>query len=118
VDAVKDLPPKVSEVLSSVGSFIPSKGDLAVFNSDWQKAHLDSASHLQSAYKIRYLVDPSTKAANEKDVQKLLGLSSITLDEARAGLDCLDEWESEEAAKDAYKAAALEKWPHATVFKK
>jgi hypothetical protein len=81
------------------------------------KKHSESASHLQSAYNVRYILDNGSKAQNESALQKTLDLSNITIQEAQAGLKLLDQWKSEQKVKDDYRAKAAERWSQASVFK-
>ncbi|KAF1946076.1 NMDA receptor-regulated protein 1 [Clathrospora elynae] len=116
---------KPSEPLSSQASQViqesftaPSAdADLEAYNNDFLKKHAQSASHLQSGYNVRYILDNSSKAQNEEDLQKTLDLSDITIQEAQAGLALLDQWKSEQKAKDDYRAKAAGRWSQATVFK-
>jgi hypothetical protein len=81
------------------------------------KKHSESASHLQSVYNVRYILDNGSKAQNESDLQKTLDLSNITIQEAQAGLKLLDQWKSEQKVKDDYRAKAAGRWSKASVFK-
>jgi len=117
VDSVESLPSKVTEVLSTVGKFVTSVKDLMNDNRDWQQDHLDSAPHLQSAYKIRWFLDPPMKEENQRALLKLLDLPSITLEQAYNGFKVLEEMGSETKVKDGYREAALKMWPDATIFK-
>lgn len=114
----KDLPPKVAATIKSSFSAIPVNTDLKAYNSEWEQKHLNSPSHLQAAYNVRFLLDPNTKGQNEADVKELLNLPSITLEQAVAGLELLDEWKTDAKVKDGYRETASEKWPEATVFQK
>jgi peptide alpha-N-acetyltransferase len=118
VDAAKNLSPKVSEVLKSSFTFIPPGADLKKLNTEFLQKHSDSPARLQSAYKTRYLLDPSTKQQNEQDLLKLLDLPCVTADDALSALSVLEEWGSEQKTKDAFVAKAADKWPEATVFQK
>lgn len=75
-------------------------------------------SHVQSAYNVRYLLDPSSKSENESDLTKTLDLPDVTFEQAEAGLALLSEWKSDEKVKDDYRAKASSRWTEATVFKK
>ncbi|KAF2472225.1 TPR-like protein [Lindgomyces ingoldianus] len=116
LNSSSDLQPKVSEVVKETFTFIPADGDLKTFNSEFEKKHAKSVSHLQSACNVRYLLDKNAKSQAEADVQKLLDLPTITMEQAIAGLSCLDEWSSDDKTKDTYRAAASKKWPEATMF--
>lgn len=81
------------------------------------KKHAQSASHLQSGYNVRYILDKASKPQNEQDLQKTLELPNIAMEEAKAGMALLDEWGSEQKIKDDYRAKAASRWSEATVFK-
>ncbi|EDU40379.1 NMDA receptor-regulated protein 1 [Pyrenophora tritici-repentis] len=91
--------------------------DLKAYNDDFLKKHAQSASHLQSGYNVRYILDKASKPQNEQDLQKTLELPNITMEEAKAGMALLDEWGSEQKIKDDYRAKAASRWSEATVFK-
>ncbi|KAF2706645.1 N-alpha-acetyltransferas-like protein 15 [Pleomassaria siparia CBS 279.74] len=118
VNDAKDLPSQVSEVLKSQLSFIPADTDLKRYNLEFMKRHSDNPSHIQSAYNVRLLLDPSSKSAVESDIQKLLDHPEITLEDGLRGLRYLDDWKSDEKTKDAYREAAAEEWPEASAFQK
>ena len=111
-----DLPPKTSEVLKSVFEALPPNTDLQKYNSDFAQKHSQSVPHLIAAYKVRQALDKTTRTQNEKDVQKLLALPSITTDDAVSALACLDKWKSDAKVKQAFREAAGQKWPEATIF--
>lgn len=119
VTDITDLPAVLLEGLKSkFYEIIPADADLKAYNSEWQQKHSQSTPHQQSAYHVKYLLDNSTKGQAEEGLKKLLDESSITSEDALAGLKYLDEWKSDEATKTAYKEAAAKKWPEATVFQK
>lgn len=80
--------------------------------------HAQSAPHLHSAYNVRYLLDPSTKSQNEKDLLKTLDLESVTLEQAVEGLALLEEWKSEEGVKEEYRRKAGRRWEGASRLRK
>ncbi|KAF2189796.1 TPR-like protein [Zopfia rhizophila CBS 207.26] len=118
VDEAKDFPPKVSEVLKSAFTFIPFGADLLAYNNDFKRRHPKSPSHLQASYNAQYFLDKETKESNEKALQQLLELPSITMAQANAGFATLDAWGSAQRTKDSYREAAAKKWPEATIFQK
>ncbi|KAF2264469.1 N-alpha-acetyltransferas-like protein 15 [Lojkania enalia] len=113
---IKDNPPKVSQVFKQVFDMFKSGTDLKAANSTWLEKNPQSPPHLLSAYHVRFLLDDSIKATNESDIQKLLDLPSITIEQAAAAFDYLNEWKSSEKVKNEYREAAAKKWPEATVF--
>lgn len=96
----------------------PANTDLKDYNKDFIRAHSQSASHLQSAYNVRYILDNSSRSQNEDDLKNILNLPDMTIEQAIIGLALLDEWKSEQKVKDDYRAEAAERWDEATVFKK
>jgi hypothetical protein len=91
--------------------------DLKAYNESFLQKHSQSASHLQAAYNVRYLLDNSSKSQNEEDLKKTLDLPEITIQQALAGFGLLDVWKSEQKVKDDYRAKATSQWGEATVFK-
>lgn len=111
------LSSQASEVIKDSFTTPPADADLKAYNDDFLKKHSQSASHLQSGYNVRYILDNSSKSQNEQDLQKTLDLSSITIEEAQSGLALLNQWGSEQKVKDDYRAKAAGRWSDATVFK-
>jgi hypothetical protein len=111
------LPAQAAQVIKESFTTPPADADLAAFNDAFLKKHAKSASHLQSAYNVRYILDNSTKSQNEKDLKKTLELDDMTIREAQAGLKLLDTWKSEQEVKDDYRAEAAGRWGEASVFK-
>ncbi|KAF2745549.1 N-alpha-acetyltransferas-like protein 15 [Sporormia fimetaria CBS 119925] len=116
VNELKDLAPQVSETIKSTFTIILEDADLKAYNSEWQQKHADSPAHLRSAYSVRYILDNSTKAECESDLKSLLDSPSMTAEQAMKGLEYLNQWKSDESTKKAYKEAAAQKWPEATIF--
>jgi hypothetical protein len=90
---------------------------LKAYNDAFISKHQRSASHLQAAYNVRYILDNSSKAQNEGDLKKSLDLSDVTIQQALAGFGLLDQWKSEQKVKDDYRAKAASRWSEATVLK-
>lgn len=78
--------------------------------------HKDSVSHIQAALACRQLIDPDTKAQNEKDLAATLDSSDASIETALAGRELLNEWRSEQATKQVYAEKAKGKWPESSVF--
>ncbi|OAG22220.1 TPR-like protein [Alternaria alternata] len=108
------LSSQASEVIKDSFTTPPADADLKAYNDDFLKKHSQSASHLQSGYNVRYILDNSSKSQNEQDLQKTLDLSSITIEEAQSGLALLNQWGSEQKVKDDYRAKAAGRWSDAT----
>lgn len=111
------LSSQASEVIKDSFTTPPADADLKAYNDDFLKKHSQSASHLQSGYNVRYILDNSSKSQNEQDLQKTLELSSITIEEAQSGLALLNQWGSAQKVKDDYRAKAAGRWSDATAFK-
>jgi len=118
LNSLPTLDPKVAAVLKANSSIVPASDDFTSFNDNFLSKHSSSASHVQSALRVRHLLNPASKAQNEKDLLKALELPRIKMDQAEAGLKLLREWKSEASVKDRYLEAARSKWPRATVFAK
>jgi peptide alpha-N-acetyltransferase len=73
---------------------------------------------MQSAYNVQVFLDNTSKAQCEEELKMLLDAPSMTTQQALKGLDYLDQWESDEKVRDAYRDAAAKRWPEATVFQK
>lgn len=112
------LPAQTAEVLKESFTTPSASADLTAYNNDFLKKHSDSASHLQSAYNVRQVLDASSKSTNEADLKKTLDLPNATVEDAVAGLVLLSEWNSDEKVKDDYRAKAASRWTEATIFKK
>lgn len=114
VDTAKDLPPKVSEVLKSSFTLVPSGADLAKLNTEFLEKHSDSPAHLLSGYKTRFFLDPSTKELNEQDLIKTLDFPGVGPDDALAAREVLEEWNSEKKVREEFAEKARGKWRMAT----
>jgi len=112
------LDPKVAEVLKVNSGIVPASDDFSSFNDSFLSKHIDSASHVQSALRVRQFLNPASKGQNEKDLFKTLELPRIKMDQAEAGLKLLQEWKSEASVKDGYTEAARSKWPRDAAFAK
>jgi hypothetical protein len=91
--------------------------DLKAYNKSFLEKHPKSASHLQAAYNVRYILDNNSRSQNEQDLMKTLDLSDVTIQQALAGFGLLEEWKSDKKVKDDYRAKATSRWSEATVFK-
>lgn len=118
LDCAHNLDPKVSEVLKSHTDIVPETAELSSFNNNYLSRHKDSISHVQSAIRVREIVDPSSRAQNEKDLVQTLQLPNVRIKQAEEGFKTLQGWESSTDVKEKYLEAARAKWPLATVFAK
>lgn len=118
LDSISEpLPPPVAEVVNSEFELLLAKTqNLEQWNDSFLAAHKDSVAHVQSALDCRQLLKPDSKAQCAKDLSSTLDLANITIDQAVAGLNLLNQWGCDEAAKTAYIQKASAKWPEASVF--
>lgn len=73
---------------------------------------------MQACLKVRQLLDPSSSDKNQQDVIRTLALEGSSLEDAVRGLELLKEWKAKDQYREDYLAAAHERWPEATAFKK
>jgi hypothetical protein len=111
------LPSQVAEVIKESFTTPAVDADLKSYNEAFLQKHSRSASHLQAAYNVRYILDSGSKSQNEEDLKKTLDLPDVTIQQALAGFGLLDAWKSEQKVKDDYRAKATSQWGEATVFK-
>ncbi|ODM22664.1 hypothetical protein SI65_00253 [Aspergillus cristatus] len=112
--------PLTSEVFEPVNAelekLLPKSQNLDEWNNNFLSVHKDSVSHIQAALACRQLINPDTKAQNEKDLAATLDSSDASIETALAGRELLDEWRSEQATKQVYAEKAKGKWPESSVF--
>lgn len=72
---------------------------------------------MQAALTVRLLLNPDSKSQSEQDLLSTLDLEDATIQKTVAGLDLLNEWGSDQAAKTAYIEKAHKKWDEASAFK-
>ena len=117
-DSRGEIPPSIAEIIA-LESKILFDGDQSI--SDWNEsyitAHKSSATHVQSALSVRAIIDKDSREQNEKDLIETLSLQGMTLAEATAGLELLEEWRSSAEVVAAYQKAAGSVWSEATPFK-
>ncbi|KAF1816992.1 NMDA receptor-regulated protein 1 [Eremomyces bilateralis CBS 781.70] len=115
-----DLPAPLSAptaaVMKEVSTILPASDSLASFNDAFLAKHKDSVTHVQSALRVRALLDPTSKMQNEKALVATLELPSITMKDAQGALSILSEWKSDAVVRQGYAEAASKKWPESTVF--
>lgn len=111
------LTPEVSEsVNAELEKLLPKSQNLDEWNKNFLSVHKDSFSHIQAALASRQLINPDSKAQNEKDLATALGSNDASIESALAGRELLNEWRSEQATKQAYAEKAKGKWPESSVF--
>lgn len=86
------------------------------WNNAFLSANKASASHIQAALSCRHLLNASSKSQNEKDLTASLDVGDVSLENALAGLELLNEWGSDQGVKSAYAEKAKKKWPESSVF--
>ena len=97
---------------------LPATADLSKRNDDFLQAHHDSAPHVRACLRVRQFLDPSSSDKNQQDVIRTLALDGSTLEDAVAGMALLQEWKAKDQYGEDYLAAAHERWPEASAFKK
>jgi N-alpha-acetyltransferase 15/16, NatA auxiliary subunit len=90
--------------------------NLSDWNTEFLNRHNASASHIQAGLKVRALIGKEAKDMNENDLLATLSLEAVSIREASAGLDLLNEWGSSAEIKDRYRSKAGERWNRASVF--
>jgi N-alpha-acetyltransferase 15/16, NatA auxiliary subunit len=111
------LPEKISDViLKEFEAILPKSTNLEEWNNSYLASHKGSVDHVRAALSTRLLLTPAAKPDCEKEFVSTVDLESTTLESAILGLETLDEWKSDAAVKDAYKAKAHAKWKEASSF--
>ena len=67
---------------------------------------------------MKQFLDPSSSEKNQQDVIRTLALEESSLEDAVRGLELLKEWKAKDQYRDDYLAAAHERWPEASAFKR
>jgi peptide alpha-N-acetyltransferase len=89
-------------------------------NEDYLESHKDSPAHIQSAVRVRNILNPGsddTKSKGAKDLESAVALDVASLQEAIDGLHLSDEIGAGSEARESYLEAARKQWPEASVFK-
>ena len=87
-------------------SLSDSSQSVSDWNDSFISTHKSSAAHVQAGLRVRYLLDKDSREQNEKTLIETLSFPTLTLAEATAGLELLEEWRSGGEAVAAYKEAA------------
>ena len=114
------LPKEVQEVIQDLYLGKLDSKRLEQCNEEYLAKHKQSASHVQSVVRFSNALKPDaeeTKSKGAKELQRSLNLPNVTLQEAQAGLELLDEIKAGSDARQAYLEAARTRWPEATAFK-
>ncbi|KIW06834.1 uncharacterized protein PV09_02514 [Verruconis gallopava] len=106
---------KADQVLKANLSIVPETKDLKSFNNAYMAKHKDCARKTRAGLRVRQLLDPSSKAQNEKDLIALV--EKADMKEAIEGLETLKQWNSDAKVKEDYISKAKAKWPQASTFK-
>ncbi|KAL7806734.1 N-terminal acetyltransferase A, auxiliary subunit [Trichoderma aethiopicum] len=106
-----ELPPKVVETLKAEFKPADETADLSKFNEAFQAKHQDSPLHVLSAIKAKLQLGVDL-AQCEKEIAGLVEHANATFSDAVAALETLKSWRS--AQVDAFRQAALAKWPNVT----
>ncbi|KAH6880151.1 NMDA receptor-regulated protein 1-domain-containing protein [Thelonectria olida] len=111
LNTATDISPKVLEVLKAEFKTIEGSVDLNKYNDEYEAANKDSAPHVISAIKARKLLGED-KAKSEEALIKVLDHTGIEFTDAIEALETLQRWKSSQV--EAFKKAALAKWPEVT----
>ena len=119
--AIDDLPesisPKAKEViLQDAQSLCPKGSNVAAWNDIYLKENHSSAAHVQSALRVRFAMTGGKSRSEDEKMLKTALSEGVTLPQAAAGLELLEEWHSHESTKSEYRDAAQKFWPEASVF--
>ena len=110
---------KIQEVIAAeFDSIISATADLSKHNDEFLAKNHESAPHVQACLKVRQFLDPGSSEKNQQDVIRTLALEGSSLDDAVRGLELLKEWKAKDQYRNDFLAAARERWPEASVFKK
>lgn len=113
------LPKEVQEVVQDLYLSKLDSKSLEQRNEEYLEKHKQSVSHVQSVVRFRNALKPDaeeTKSKGVKDLQSSLELPNLSLQQAQAGVELLDEIKAGGNARQAYLEAARVRWPEATVF--
>lgn len=97
---------------------LPALTDLSKRNDEFLQNHHDSAPHVQACLKVKQFLDPSNSEKNQQDVIRTLAFEGSSLEDAVRGSELLKEWKAKDQYQADYLAAAHERWPEASAFKK
>ena len=106
-----DLPPKAVEVLKEGFKSIDSSTDLKKYNDEFQAKNKNSPAHVLAAIRTKKMLGEDGKKC-DKEVTGLLDIPSVTFTDAIDALETLKCWWSAEV--EAFRKAALTKWPEVT----
>ena len=110
---------RIQEVIAAeFDSVISAAADLSKHNDEFLAKNHESAPHVQACLKARQFLDPSSSEKNQQDVIRTLALQGSSLDDAVRGLELLKEWKAKDQYRNDYLAAAHERRPEASAFKK
>lgn len=114
------LPQKVQEVINTTFLSKFASKSVEEDNEDYLESHKDSPAHIQSAVRVRNILNPGsddTKSKGAKDLESAVALDVASLQEAIDGLHLSDEIGAGSEARESYLEAARKQWPEASVFK-
>ncbi|OJJ40539.1 hypothetical protein ASPWEDRAFT_219476 [Aspergillus wentii DTO 134E9] len=112
------LPAQVAEVVNTeFENLLPKSQNLEEWNNSFLSANQGSAAHTQAGLACRLFLNKDSKPQCEKDLVASLESADVTIETGLAGLELLNEWGSDQAAKTAYIEKAKSKWPESSVFK-
>jgi N-alpha-acetyltransferase 15/16, NatA auxiliary subunit len=113
----KDMSQNLLDILKSQAKTLFSPDTrIADWNNDFLNRHKASAPHIQAGLRVRALIRKGAEEEDESDLLATLSLDSTTLQDAKAGLELMNDWSSSAEARNAYKKAAAEPWTRASAF--
>jgi len=106
---------KVNEVLKTCSTnIVPATSTLSKYNEEYITKNEGCARRIHSGLHARWILDPLSKARNEKDM--LATIKHADMQEAIEGMERLKEWKSEKSVVEAFLEAARGRWPEASAF--
>lgn len=109
---------KLAQIISIEGkTLLPQINKVTEWNNNFLDRHKSSASHTQAGLRVRALIGKEAKATNENDLLGTLSLDTISMEDASAGLELLNEWGSSKEVKERYRSSAAERWSRASIFR-
>jgi len=110
------IKPQSQEVIKSEFKLLSDSVDLFKHNDEYLSSNKENVKATIAGLTVRRILKPEQKESVEKDVVKVLDISSITLTQAEEALELLQSWHSGEV--QSFKSRAAGKWPNAVVFNK
>ncbi|QSS60684.1 NMDA receptor-regulated gene 1 protein [Histoplasma capsulatum] len=111
------LPSYISKVINAdFDPLLPKTQDLTKWNESFLSTHSSSAPHVHAALSVRQLLNPDSRSQGEELLLSTVNFKNTSLEDALAGLQLLDDWNSGQDAKMAYISQAQKRWAEASAF--